>query len=75
MSDLISRQDAIDDAREMFKKNPTMAIRVMDLIKSMPSAGPEVIRCIDCKHIQTWRSEKSAEKFGQAYECGISILG
>ena len=49
MSDLISRQDAIDDAREMFKKNPTMAIRVMDLIKSMPSAQSDLIRCKDCK--------------------------
>lgn len=43
MSDLISRQDAIEDAREAFKRNPTMAIRVMDLIKSMPSVKTELL--------------------------------
>lgn len=40
--DVISRQAAIEDAREAFKRNPTMAIRVMDLIKSMPSAQPAI---------------------------------
>lgn len=40
----------------------------------MPSAEPEVIRCKDCKHIQTWRSEESAKKFGQIYECARSVL-
>ena len=38
--DCIDRQSAIEDAREAFKRNPTMAIRVMDLIKSMPSVQP-----------------------------------
>ena len=38
--DCISRQDAVEDAREAFKRNPTMAIRVMDLIKSMPPTQP-----------------------------------
>lgn len=34
----------------------------------------EIIRCKDCKHIQTWRSEESAKKFGQIYECARSVL-
>jgi len=40
--DIISRQAAIEDVREAFKRNPTTAIRVMDLIESMPSCHPEV---------------------------------
>ena len=34
----------------------------------------ELIRCKDCKHIQKWRSEESAKKFGQIYECARGVL-
>ena len=37
-------------------------------------AQAEIIRCKDCKHLQKWRSEESAKKFGQIYECGIGVL-
>lgn len=39
--ELISKKAAIEDAREAFKRSLTMAIRVMDLIKSMLSVEPE----------------------------------
>lgn len=35
---------------------------------------PEIVRCKDCKHIQKWRSEESAKKFGQIYECARNVL-
>ena len=28
-----------------------------------------VVYCKDCKYLQKWRSEESAKKFGQIYEC------
>ena len=34
----------------------------------------EIIRCEDCKHLQKWRSEESAKKFGQIYECARNVL-
>jgi hypothetical protein len=43
-------------------------------IEELPSAQPEVVRCKDCKHIQKWRSEESAKKFGQIYECAGGVL-
>lgn len=43
-------------------------------ILKLPSAQPEIIKCEDCKHFQKWRSEESAKKFGQIYECERGIL-
>ena len=40
----------------------------------LPSAQPEIIRCKDCKHVRKWRSEESAKKFGQVYECARGVL-
>lgn len=37
-------------------------------------AQPEIIRCKDCKHFMKWRSEESAKKFGQEYECECGRL-
>jgi len=34
----------------------------------------EIVKCKDCKHIQKWRNEESAKKFGQIYECARSVL-
>lgn len=35
---------------------------------------PEIIRCKDCKYLLKWRSEESARKFGQLYECAKGVL-
>ena len=43
-------------------------------LKELSSAQPEIIRCEDCKHVQRWRSEESAKKFGQAYECARNVI-
>lgn len=41
---------------------------------NLPSAQPEIIRCKDCKHLQKWRSEESAKKFGQIYACARNVF-
>ena len=35
---------------------------------------PEITRCKDCKYLQKWRSEESAKKFGQIYECARNVF-
>lgn len=35
---------------------------------------PDLIRCRDCKYVRTWRSESSAKKYGQIYECVKGVL-
>ena len=57
MDDLISRQAAIDAMCERCRQdNPdTNACDIcddMEILKNIPSAQPEIIRCKDCKH---WR--------------------
>ena len=52
MSDLISRQAAIDAVSSMFAPTPTQKDMVEDcleIIENLPSAQPEIIRCKDCK--------------------------
>lgn len=46
-------------------------------VEIQPTIEPEqsIIRCKDCKHIQKWRSEESAKKFGQIYECARGVFG
>lgn len=43
-------------------------------VDELPTAQPEVIHCKDCKHLQKWRSEESAKKFGQIYECARNVF-
>lgn len=36
---------------------------------------PDIIKCKDCKHLQTWRSNPEViEKYGQIYECGLLVI-
>ena len=61
MSDLISRQAAIDALNDVSKHytdkgrewHPHVNFMI-DAIKELPSAQPEIIRCKDCKH---WRQQ------------------
>ena len=41
---------------------------------NMPTAQLEIITCKDCKHLQKWRSEESAKKFGQIYACARNVF-
>lgn len=82
MKDLINRQAAIDKAimipvarivtedKVIWRK----AVFIED-IESLPSVDAvPVIRCKDCKHLQKWRSEESAKRFGQIYECARNVF-
>lgn len=63
MSDLISRQAAIDalarTAREKFNLSDEFGHYLAGLmdgenaIRQLPSAQPEIIRCKDCRHVGT----------------------
>ena len=56
MSDLISRQDAIDIALTFFVEFLGGAFheddqrKLIALYEQLPSVQPEIIRCKDCKH-------------------------
>lgn len=59
MSDLISRQAAIDAIKELCEHyTPTKSVThphmdfVIEELQNLPSAQPEIIRCKDCKHYQ-----------------------
>lgn len=45
-----------------------------DMRVILKNAESEIVRCKDCKHLQKWRSEESAKKFGQIYECARNVL-
>ena len=49
MDDLISREAAID-AIERNAYRHTYIDQIVDIIKQLPSARPEIIRCNSCKH-------------------------
>lgn len=82
--DLISRQDAIEALHdEIVRKridedtHDDGALDEFDteaILRRLPSAQPEIIRCKDCKYLQKKRSEESAKKFGQIYQCAYGIF-
>ena len=48
--DTISRQDAIDAFWKLeVELRPSAIDAVLDMLKNLPSAQPEIIRCKDCK--------------------------
>ena len=67
--DSIDRQAAIDAI-----KKSRFLVDAMEKVIKLPPAQPEIIRCEDCKHVRKWRSEESAKKFGQVYECARGVF-
>ena len=51
MDDLISRQAAID---AVIKRDANCGIDSAEVLRSLPSAQPEIIRCKDCKHYKAY---------------------
>lgn len=83
MKDPIERQKAIDVLLKLqralqFLREPYMALKVTQFalreIEQLPSDQSEIVKCKDCEHLQKWRSEESAKKFGQIYECARGVL-
>ena len=51
MNDLISRQAAIDAVLDMNAEHRVSWVdAVIDVIDELPSAGPKIIRCRECKY-------------------------
>lgn len=48
MSDLISRQAAIDAVRSYYDEQYALCDSIEELIEKLPSAEPEIIRCKNC---------------------------
>lgn len=61
MDDLISRPDAIEEIARRDTTDGTIKVysgrEVIEILRSLPSAQPEIIRCKECKYYirrKTW---------------------
>jgi len=64
MSDLISRQDAIDAFWKLEAElRPSAIDAVLDMLKNLPSVQPEIIRCGQCKYVEVADSEDSQDGY------------
>ena len=73
MSDLISRQMAIDAINSMFAPTPTqMDIKedCLEIIENLPSAQPEIIYCKDCK----WHKKEIGWNCIEYMVCDKSVI-
>ena len=58
MSDLISRQAAIEAARDWYEGLICGSFKGLEKrLRALPSTQPEVIRCTECKHYREYDSE------------------
>jgi hypothetical protein len=73
IDDYLNEYSGLDEEGYHGEKWCAMAEAKM-VIENLPSAQPEIIRCKDCKHLKKWRSEESAKKFGQIYECARNVF-
>lgn len=62
MSDLISRQAAIDALLNHYEVGNTTQNATMDdcvmIIRNLPSAQPEIVRCKNCEYSEHWYGDK-----------------
>lgn len=72
----IRKQDAVNvvanTAKIVASFNYQYAIDALSALA--PADVVPVVRCRDCKYVRKWRSEESAKKFGQVYECALGVL-
>ncbi len=72
--DVIYRQEAIDALIDRFATlaywNPDV---VIDTLKKVPTAQPEIVRCKDCKYqVKEWRDDKRFKDKGYwVYGCEV----
>lgn len=52
MSDLISRQEAVEEAKELFEMGGCYCDKfsIVGMLNVLPPVQPEIIRCRDCAH-------------------------
>lgn len=71
----IRKQEAIDIVVFECGKWTGLAKEISKQLKQLSAANVvSVVHCRDCKHVRKWRSEESAKKFGQVYECAMHII-
>lgn len=62
MTDLISRQDALDAIKVSMNIWSSMPEwrehKIIECLEELPSAQPEIVRCKDCKHSEHWYRDK-----------------
>ena len=65
MSDLISRQAAIEAVKDWYDGLICGSFKgLKKRLEALPSAQPEIIRCKDCKHWQCDDSESYCDELG-----------
>ena len=62
MNDLISRQEAISLIKE-YERDSTFPLDYVSIIRQVPSAQPEIIRCGQCKYAEVADSEDSQDGY------------
>lgn len=65
MSDLVKRQDAID-AVDVPNLHRGIVSALQEILRELPSAEPEIIRCKDCKW---WDRKAEDSPIGYCYAC------
>lgn len=69
MDDLISRQAAIDG---MFAEMPGLTFGgVLRVLKNLPSAQPEIIRCKDCEY---YKPIRRTDRWWCTNDLGINVI-
>lgn len=82
MVEYIRREDAVEAIGEEYVPHTDFERGMISQmscdkgkIKAIPAADVvPVVRCWKCKYVIKWRSEESARKFGQVYECRREVL-
>lgn len=71
--DAISRQAAIDAFWKLdIELRPSAIDAITDMLKMLPSAQPEIIRCKECKHSEHWYKDK--RRCFLWHETGIDVF-
>lgn len=63
MSDLISRQAAIEEIKAVFEWHDTVTMeRMVEHFNNLPSAQPDIIRCKECRYYEWMNNRVPAEQ-------------
>ena len=66
---MLERDTAVEQLKQIGKDIREVIDDVVHLQRLLSADVVQVVRCRDCKYVRKYRSEESAKKFGQVYEC------
>ena len=70
MSDLLNRQDVIEAFWKLdIELRPSAIDAITDMLKTLPSAEPEIIRCKDCKNYEQEERPLTEDDYAYCVEC------